>query len=251
MTTTTAQPNLWHVVIAEPLSLIAAQPHQALISVASVALMAQYAGSGGIVHPLIGYVVAIGVEWAYLRGLVSDSKAQSFWGAWLNWSAMLIVVLWGSLWCLTSFGALPEKPTGALAWFTAFAHVAPIAWLSLCSGMCHRSMLAHDARASQALEHEAHTRQRQAADERQRIELEAERKRAELLLWEQGQQAKARLKYAEPMPTRTAIVPLAIGKTAICTQCQNEVAYTTASEAGTIKRWGCVDCRTKRKQEAN
>lgn len=189
--TTTARPRLIDVLITEPLDLVTAQPHQILLSTGSVALMAQYAASGGIVHPLVGYAIAIGVEWAYLRGLASDSKAPSAWGIVLNWSAFAVVVLWGTLWVWQVVGGAPEA-IGSFG--LAAAHVVPIAWLSLCSAMTHgaaQRALARDARRHE--ESERRIVQERAAQQAAWELTQAEEDR-KLERWKEAQRLKAELK---------------------------------------------------------
>lgn len=147
--TATLSRRLWAATVGDLLELALAQPHQAMLSTGSVAIMAQFAAHSGIVDPLVGYCIAIGVEWAYLRGLASASKAPTRWAAVLNWSAFGVVVLWGVLWVATVYGALPERPTGAAAFWLAVAHVVPVAWLSLCSAMCHQAGAAREAREAE------------------------------------------------------------------------------------------------------
>jgi hypothetical protein len=229
MTATTYKRTMFDALIGEPLELALSQPHQILLSTGSIALMGSFASSSEIVDPLTGYLIAIGVEWAYLRGLASDSRAQTAWGAILNWSAFGIVVLWGILWCAQQFGVFTETSGG---WALAAAHVVPVAWLSLCSAQCHRAAIGEEKK---------HAGRLQA--ERDQIALDVERKQAELALWEQAQEAKARLKAAAIVPKNIGTVPLATGRTATCCKCQKQVAWNTPSEAGTIKRWGCAECR--------
>lgn len=229
MTTTTFV--LW-----EPIELIKAQPHQALISVASVALMAQFAASGGVLNPFVGFVLAIGIEWAYIRGLASDSKATTRWGAYLNWSAFLIVVLWGSLWCLKSFGVIAEKPTDWLAYVMALAHVVPIAWLSLCSAMTHRA-------AMQVIDQ----RERDRADAENALQLEIARERAKLDAWKDAQTFKAQLANQTNNPKPRVAQPFMPGQMG-CKHCGQSVEFSTPSEKGVIARLGCAECRAKRKR---
>jgi hypothetical protein len=80
MTIAVQRRSFFDVMIGEPLELIKSQPHQVLLSTGSVALMGQFAGTDGIVSAPVGYLIAVGVEWAYLRGLASDSRAQTAWG---------------------------------------------------------------------------------------------------------------------------------------------------------------------------
>jgi hypothetical protein len=219
-------------IVWEPVELVKAQPHQALISVASVALMAQFAASGGILHPAVGLVLAIGVEWAYLRGLASDAKAATVWGEWLNWSAFGIVVLWGGLWCLKAFGVIPERPVGALAYVMAAAHVVPIAWLSLCSAMTHR--------ASAQL---AEQQEREREAERNALELERARKLMEVEVWKAGRAAVLEMQGASaqnaPAPHSGAVD--ASPKVHRCASCG---AALTMKQYAASRRWGhCRQCK--------
>ena len=153
MTTTAIERSFFDVVIGESLSLAKDQPHQILLSTGSIALMSSFASSGNILHPLAGFCIAVGVEWAYLRGLASDARAQTRWGGVLNWSAFLIVVLWGVLWVAQQLGAVVEASGG---WWLAAAHVVPVAWLSLCSAQCHRAaMRAERAEIKRAADQQA------------------------------------------------------------------------------------------------
>lgn len=233
-------------IVWEPVELVKAQPHQALISVASVALMAQFAASGGILHPAVGLVLAIGVEWAYLRGLASDAKAATVWGEWLNWSAFGIVVLWGGLWCLKAFGVIPERPVGALAYVMAAAHVVPIAWLSLCSAMTHRASA--QLAEQQEREREAQAREQAARDHEARnaLHLEIEREQARLAAWKDAQQFKADLVATPRNQPRRVAQPFTPGQIG-CKHCGSLVAFDTPSAKGVIARLGCVECRAKRK----
>lgn len=188
MTVATQRRTLFDALIGEPLELALSQPHQILLSTGSVALMGSFASTSGIVDPLVGYLIAIGVEWAYLRGLASDSRAQTRWGGILNWSAFGIVVLWGVLWCAQKFGVYIEKDGG---WLLAAAHVVPVAWLSLCSAQCHRAAMGEVRRIDEgrkAIDEQA-AREIEAAAAA--LDLEMNRKQQELALYEQAQAAKA------------------------------------------------------------
>src|SRR5262245_40691500 len=188
--TTLEKRSLGDVLIHEPLSLAKAQPHQILLSAGSIALMGQFAASSGIVDPFVGYCIAVGVEWAYLRGLASDSRAPTAWGGILNWSAFGIVVLWGILWCMQRFGAIHEGDGGA--WLAA-AHVVPVAWLSLCSAQCHRAASAaerkNDARAQAKIDQEV-------ADRRAWELAQAEEDR-KVERWEKAQRIQAEIEIAK------------------------------------------------------
>lgn len=188
---TTQLRSLFAVVVGEPLELAKSQPHQVLLSTGSIALMGSFASSSQIVDPLVGYAIAIGVEWAYLRGLASDSRANTRWGSVLNWSAFGIVVLWGVLWCAQQFGAITESAGG---WWLAAAHVVPVAWLSLCAAQCHRAAMAAERTILRRREAAETERQARLQAERDALALEMERKQQELALWQQAEETKARLK---------------------------------------------------------
>jgi hypothetical protein len=204
MTVAIRRRSFFDVMIGEPLELVKSQPHQVLLSTGSIALMGQFAGTDNIVHPFVGYTIAIGVEWAYLRGLASDSRAQTAWGGVLNWSAFGIVVLWGVLWVAGLLRAFDPTNGG---WLLAAAHVVPVAWLSLCSAQCHRAAMAAERRKDERrrLNDEEHERELQA--ERDRLALQDQAERLKIERWRLAQAAKqevARAVAAQPPPVAAA-----------------------------------------------
>lgn len=246
MTTALQQRSFFDAVIREPLDLAKAQPHQILLSTGSIALMGQFAGSSGVIHPLIGYLIAGGVEWAYLRGLASDSRAPTIWGAILNWSAFLIVVLWGVLWVAGFTGAIDPHQGG---WLLAAAHVVPIAWLSLCSAQAHRAAMIAERGIEHQREQDRIEYERAAAEAQRLFELDQATKDRELERWKNAYAHKQALKSIDASPRnakpQSGTVPETKAKTAFCKLGNHEVAWSTPSEAGTIKRWGCAECRAK------
>lgn len=236
MTTTLQNRTFFDAVVREPLSLAKAQPHQVLLSTGSIALMGQFAGSSGILDPLVGYCIAAGVEWAYLRGLASDSRSPTVWGAILNWSAFGIVVLWGILWVASVTHAIDPHAGGFWGWLLAAAHVVPIAWLSLCSAQAHRAAMIAE-RAAVTTEQKARVAWELAQEEEDR----------KLARWKDAYGYKQVLKQADVgarnASPKNGTVPETKARTAFCKLGNHEVAWSTASEAGTIKRWGCAKCR--------
>jgi hypothetical protein len=191
MTTTTInERGIFDALIWEPLALAISQPHQIALSCASVALMGSFGTVSGILHPAVAYILAIGVEWAYLRGLASDSRAPTGWGTALNWSAFGIVVLWGVLFVASMIGAIDLRARGWAGWALAGAHVIPIAWLSLCSAMTHRAALALEAIEERKQRDKEQKRLERIQADKDAIELEAARKAADLAAWEAGQRAQ-------------------------------------------------------------
>lgn len=181
--TITSSKRLIDVVLLEPLDLVKAQPHQILLSTGSIALMGQFAGNSGVLDPLIGYLIAGGVEWAYLRGLASDSRAPTRWGDVLNWSAFFVVVLWGVLWVAQFTGAITPHQGG---WWMAAAHVVPIAWLSLCSAQTHRAAARAEHLSDMTAAAAAAELERTRDEERRHFEQEQEAKDRELQRWKEA-----------------------------------------------------------------
>lgn len=251
MTTATFEKrSILDALILEPLQLVVSQPHQFFISALSVYLVGSEAGM--LAPSPFNWLMAVGAEWAYLRGLSSGEMATSPWNKRLIGAAIALLVLYGSLWGLRQFGALPkEHMVISGGWSVAGAvvltliHILTIGAVTFCSAMIHRDMLEAARKMKEQIAQVAVEREQRLQAERDALALEWERRQQDLALWEQGQEAKARLKTIGAMPRKNGTVPLATGRTATCCKCQKEVAWDTPSEAGTIKRWGCAECRSK------
>jgi hypothetical protein len=191
MTTTT--PNTtFRAFLSEPLTFAISQPGQILISSASVAIVAAEAAT--LVPVPFNLALAIGAEWVYLRGLISGSGIKTRWAAALNWSAVLLVVCYGALWGFRGFHLIPEAPPVWAAVVLTIIHIGMIGAVTICSAMVHRAgadLQAADQRKRELTEEE---RQRKIQAERDTLAIEMERKKAELAIWEQGMEAKARLR---------------------------------------------------------
>ena len=92
--------------LREPFDLALGQPHQLLISSASVAIVAAEAAK--LVPYPANILLAIGAEWAYLRGLISGAGVKTPWGAALNWAAGVLVFGYAALWGLRGFHLHPR-----------------------------------------------------------------------------------------------------------------------------------------------
>ena len=157
------------------------------------------------------------------------------------------MVLWGSLWCLKSFGVIAERPTDWLAYVMALAHVVPIAWLSLCSAMTHRAAMQLHERREQDEREADKRRERERADAENALRLEIDRERAKLDAWKDAQQFKAQLANQTSNPRPRVAQPFMPGQMG-CKHCGQSVEFSTPSEKGVIARLGCVECRAKRKK---
>jgi hypothetical protein len=211
MTATAPARTLYAAVIGDLLDLVKAQPHQVLISTASVAIVASEASF--LVPEPFNVLMAIGAEWAYLRGLASSPKGSRGWVMALNWGALALVVLYGMLWGARKFGGIPAELGGGLAWLLTAAHILPIAFLSLAAAMVHRSAVEAEeaeaaARASEArarqqrLEAEDDERQRDWRRRRDEIEATKLAELARVAAWEAAQEAKQRLRATAQPPAQ-------------------------------------------------
>lgn len=248
MTTTT--PVTFRAFVREPFDLALGQPHQMLISSASVAIVAVEAAS--LVPWPFNIALAIGAEWAYLRGLISGAGIKTPWAARLNASAVLLVVLYGILAGFRGFHLIPETPSPLIAVLLTFIHIGAISAVTLCSAMLHRA--GEDAKAD-AL-HIATAKAAERALEEQRYQddlkkmrdaqqLELERKQHELLLWQQAEETKARLKMqsadARLKMRRDARSERTNAEPQICPKCSAELSRPQWLAA---RRWGhCAACK--------
>jgi hypothetical protein len=170
--TATAQPRkkgIFDAIVWEPLELAIDQPPQLLISAASVFLVAAEAKI--LIDSPWNVFLAVGAEWAYLRGLCSGQAARTRWAALLIWAAVILVIAYGSLWGLRKFGLIPEAPPAWAAVLLTALHIGCISAVTLCSAMCHRAALIADRAA--LTEAEQAQRDREAADEQAKRDREA------------------------------------------------------------------------------
>ena len=218
MTTTTLQKRgLFDAVLVEPIELAISQPHQALISALSVYLVASEATM--IAHPAVGWAMAIGAEWAYLRGLSSGEHSSTPWCRRLIIAAAMLVFLYGSLWTLRQFGVLPHDHVmvdgpwsiaGAVA--LTLIHIGTIGAVTFCSAMVHRDVTTA-ARLSREIElRQVADREKQlvaSEDARSRawrdakLEIEIEKERQQALLQVETERTRLR---AEARAQRRAAV---------------------------------------------
>lgn len=187
MTTTT-----FRVFLREPFDLALGQPHQLLISSASVAIVAAEAAT--IVPYPYNILLAIGAEWAYLRGLISGEGIRTRWALALNVSAVLLVILYGSLWGFRGFHLIPDAPPPWAAVLLTIVHIGAIGAVTICSAMLHRAGMDAQAEIRRAVQGREQARQQRIQDERDALAIEMERKQHELALWQQAEETKARLK---------------------------------------------------------
>jgi len=161
--------RLYHATIGDLGSLIIEQPHQALISTASIVLISAEAG---LVIPWPANIaLAVGAEWSFLRGASTARSVETRWATALNWTAATILLIYGGLWTLREFGAITASPVGVWAWVIALLHVVPLFALTLCAAQTHAALLRVQRQ----------TAQRQAV-RAEALEEETARKRAAILL---------------------------------------------------------------------
>jgi hypothetical protein len=261
MTVATQKRTIFDALLIEPIELIISQPHQALISSASVFLVAAEAGI--LIDAPFNVLLAIGAEWAYLKGLSSGQQVRTRWAAALNWSAVLLVVLYGSLWGLRKFGAIPDAPPLWGAVILTMIHILCIGAVTICSAMVHAAMLgeqraereqkqAEQDERAQRLQDEADERERRLQDEQAAIEaekhraqaqvqIEWQRRKADLALREAEQTSKMQMQNARQKMRGNAHPERANADGQKCPKCEAELDRARWLAA---RRWGyCSNCK--------
>ncbi len=178
--------------VREPFDLAISQPHQMLISSASVAIVAAEAAT--LIPFPANIALAVGAEWAYLRGLISGAGVKTPWAAALNWAAVALVFGYGSLWGLRGYHLIPDAPAPWLAVLLTIVHIGAIGAVTICSAMLHRAGEDAKAAARKISQDREDARQQLIEDERAVLAIEMERKQQDLALWQQAEETKARLK---------------------------------------------------------
>lgn len=231
-------------IIGDLVDLIMAQPHQALISSASVAIVASEAYH--LIPMPFNVLMAVGAEWAYLRGIASSGKGDRWWTGALNWGALFLVVLYGMLWGARKFGGIPATPDQAWAWALTAVHILPVAWLSLAAAMVHRSVASTSAAERERRQADAEADQKER--ERRIFELELEQKKAdaEAERWLKVQREKAQIK-ADAAPRMRALPDARnAGQESMdaqtCPGCGAHIPERSKYLAA--RRWGrCANCK--------
>lgn len=239
----TTQAASFKAFILEPFELAVGQPHQVLISSASVSIVALEAAT--LIPFPANIALAIGAEWAYLRGLISGHGTKTRWAPALNWSAVLLVICYGSLWGFRQFHLIPDAPPTWAAVLLTLIHIGGIGAVTLCSAMLHRVGMDMKAVEQHKRDQEEEDRQRRLQNERDKLALELERKRQELAIWTEGMEAKARLKMRNKNArismrgdAHQAQTNAEIGK---CPKCGSELGQAQWLAA---RRWGhCAACK--------
>jgi hypothetical protein len=185
--------------VREPFDLALGQPHQLLISSASVAIVAVEAIT--IVPWPFNIALAVGAEWAYLRGLISGAGVKTRWSAALNTSAFLLVVLYGMLAGLRGFHLIPDVPSPFVAVLLTAIHIGAISAVTLCSAMLHRAgeeakRVSREKDAQKVAERELRNQQledaRSQAWKDAQLDIEIEKQRQHALLQIEAERTKLR-----------------------------------------------------------
>jgi hypothetical protein len=212
--------------VSEPFDLALSQPHQMLISSASVAIVAVEASS--LVPWPFNIALAVGAEWAYLRGLISGAGVKTRWAQALNISAVALVALYGMLAGFRGFHLIPDAPPWGVAVLLTIIHIGAISAVTLCSAMLHRA--GEDAkrvsREKAQQEEETRVRRNQAAEDARNqawrdaqltIEIEKQRQQAQL----QVEAERERMRAEARAQRRAATANLVAGQP----QAQPKIIY--------------------------
>jgi hypothetical protein len=210
MTTFALRPRTFRdAMIREPIQLAISQPHQVLISSISVSLMAIFFASSGAVPAAAAWAGAVGVEYAYLKGLSDAAYTRSEWGMRLVWGAFAIIVIAGISVLLRDAYHMPwmVSPPAPLAVLLAVLHILPLAFIGLCSANLHmeaegQRVAADRAVIDRAKDMEQEEQEYQRERERRRkqftddLEVERARKALDIESYEAATLAKQRLRAA-------------------------------------------------------
>lgn len=208
-------------VLWEPLDLIKAQPPQIFISAASAYLIGAEAA---VLFPWpFNVLLAVGAEWGYLRGMASGAAIDTPWKDRLTWANGALVVLYGALFSLRKFDALPaveayHNGTAATGYVGAVVmtliHIACIGAVTICAMMTHAAMLADEARVKRLAVAESEARNRrnqqdedarnqQWRDAQLEIEIEKQRQQAQLALEAERNRLRAEARALRQNATST------------------------------------------------
>lgn len=167
---------IWTNAVLEPWRMFREYGNQALIVFASATFNANFAMAHGILAPVPAWLLAVGYEWTYLRGLADAKRTDSRWLTAVNWTALLTVGVSGVFFVLMVFDYFPDQPTGGTAILLALVHVLPITLLLFFSAMAHNAAVAADREHARLLDEQRATEQRateQRAADREQRRLEA------------------------------------------------------------------------------
>lgn len=252
--------SLWHHTAVVPFYAIQKWFAIFLITTGTLYASAMFSMQHGIFPAEIAYPLAIGIEWTYLSGLAYATELRSNrWSVAMILSGAITSGLYGVLYILGHYAVIPVSPDPKTAVLLALAHVIPLIELLIVYTICKRGFLIEQRtikETEQQRQREIEDRQRERTetwrDEKLQIEIERDRlalERERVKLSQEAARAQLRAVGMMPkMPKENGIMPETKGKTVPCCKCQKQVAWATPSEAGTIKRWGCVDCRNQPKE---
>ncbi len=197
--------------IAEPFELAIGQPHQMLISSASVAIVAAEAAT--LVPFPFNIALAVGAEWAYLRGLISGAGVKTRWSAALNSSAFLLVFLYGALVGFRGFHLIPDAPPVGVAVLLTIIHIGTISAVTFCSAMLHRAGEEYKrvSREKVQRDEDARNRRNQESEDARnqtwrdaKLQIEIEKERQQALLQIEAERTKLRAEARAQRRTATA-----------------------------------------------
>lgn len=221
---------------------------QIAITQAGIYLVASFGQGHGILPWQAAWGLALGMEGTYLKGLIDAGHVQ---GRGRGWATALIigtyvtVISWGIAYILSlpSVGVIPAGDLGA-GWgtFIAVIHVLPIAFTGACSAMLHRARASEEGVRAEARRRQVEAREREqqrrlddeaAAEraERRTLQLEQAKKRGEIALWAEAQQAKAALKASQASQPSVTASPESVTAPAAPVTAPRDEPRSTASRS--------------------
>lgn len=187
--------RLWHTIAVVPFYAIRKWLALFLITTGTLYASAMFNMQHGVFPPEVAFPLAVGIEWTYLSGLAYATELRKGkWSGWMIFAGALTSGLYGVLYIVGHYGAIPEQPTEAQALALALAHVAPLIVLLLLYTLCKRDYMAEQRERGD----KQYEREEKWRDEKLSIEIERERlalERDRLTLTQQQVKAKT---YACP-----------------------------------------------------
>src|SRR5690349_4771459 len=100
----------WRGTLARLADTIKTYIGQVLITSAGVSMTASFASHADILPPVIAWLMAIGFEVQWLRGLAQAGQTRSRWVGAMVAAGFSSIVIFGVLACLIGYKLLPERP---------------------------------------------------------------------------------------------------------------------------------------------
>lgn len=167
--------SAWHTIVVVPFYAVRKWLALFLITSGTLYASAMFNMQHSVFPWWVAFPLAIGIEWTYLSGLAYATELRkSGWSNWMIGAGALTSGLYGVLYIVGHYEAIPARPTGAQALALAFAHVVPLIALLLLYTLCKRDFMAEQRQYTDR------QRQREETWRDEQLEIEIEKQRLDL-----------------------------------------------------------------------